>query len=216
MKKNKGFTLVELLAVIVILAIIMIIAIPAVLQTMNSARQKAFLEYGLKVYTKFQSKWIEDRDFGGVSIPSDAGIIYYTLDDLGYNSTGDYFGSVQVNLLSDKYCRDFDTLNYPDKLCSGTIIYIMLYDMGSKKSFSWVGSLNDKFPDDLSDVVYFKDNKSHDDYMSEHSYQPNYYIAEKTDDMINKKEDLVTMTNQSNQLIESMNLGYKGYLRSDL
>ena len=38
MKNKKGFTLVELLAVIVILAIIMIIAIPAVLQTMESAR----------------------------------------------------------------------------------------------------------------------------------------------------------------------------------
>ena len=48
-KTNKGFTLVELLAVIVILAIIMIIAIPAVLETMQSARKKTFKEYAMKV-----------------------------------------------------------------------------------------------------------------------------------------------------------------------
>ena len=48
-RNNKGFTLVELLAVIVILAIIMIIAIPSVLATMSTARKKTFEEFmGLK------------------------------------------------------------------------------------------------------------------------------------------------------------------------
>lgn len=36
---KKGFTLVELLAVIVVLAIIMIIAIPAVVESMNNAKK---------------------------------------------------------------------------------------------------------------------------------------------------------------------------------
>lgn len=45
MKKKNGFTLVELLAVIVILAIIMIIAIPTVLETMASARRSSFAIY---------------------------------------------------------------------------------------------------------------------------------------------------------------------------
>ena len=41
MKKlnKKGFTLVELLAVIVVLAIIMVLTVPSVLSSMNSARQ---------------------------------------------------------------------------------------------------------------------------------------------------------------------------------
>jgi len=45
MKKGKinGFTLVELLAVIVILAIIMIIAIPSVLNVTEQAKQKSFI-----------------------------------------------------------------------------------------------------------------------------------------------------------------------------
>ena len=36
---KKGFTLVELLAVIVVLALIMVLTVPSVLTSMNSARQ---------------------------------------------------------------------------------------------------------------------------------------------------------------------------------
>ena len=42
-KKNKGFTLVELLAVIVVLAIIALIAAPAVLSTIENSRKKTFI-----------------------------------------------------------------------------------------------------------------------------------------------------------------------------
>ena len=42
MKNNNGFTLVELLAVIVILAVIMVITIPTVLGNMSKAKQKSF------------------------------------------------------------------------------------------------------------------------------------------------------------------------------
>ena len=42
MKKKNGFTLVELLAVIVILAIILVIAIPQIVKTIDAARLGAF------------------------------------------------------------------------------------------------------------------------------------------------------------------------------
>lgn len=42
MKKKNGFTLVELLAVIVILAIILVIAIPQIIKTIDAARLGAF------------------------------------------------------------------------------------------------------------------------------------------------------------------------------
>ena len=40
--KNKGFTLVELLAVIAIMAIILIIAIPNVIESLNEGKRKTF------------------------------------------------------------------------------------------------------------------------------------------------------------------------------
>lgn len=43
-KNNKGFTLVELLAVIVILAIIMVIAVMSINEVINASRAKAFNE----------------------------------------------------------------------------------------------------------------------------------------------------------------------------
>ena len=43
-KNNKGFTLVELLAVIVILAIIMVIAVMSINELINTSRAKAFNE----------------------------------------------------------------------------------------------------------------------------------------------------------------------------
>ena len=43
MKDKKGFTLVELLAVIAILAILVIIALPSVISMYNNAKKQVFL-----------------------------------------------------------------------------------------------------------------------------------------------------------------------------
>ncbi len=176
MKKNKGFTLVELLAVIVILAIIMIIAIPAVLETMEKARQKAFMEYAVKVYGKFQSKWVEDKDLGGITIPSDAGILYYDLADLGFNNTGDYSAMVQIEFLDNHFCIEHNTEKFPDKICKGTIFSFMVYDYSSNYIFSWIGELGDKYPSDLSEVTIFKNTQEFYDYRNTYNYKPNYFV----------------------------------------
>ena len=49
MKKNKAFTLIELLAVIVILALIALIAVPRVLDTLQSSRKAAFKQSAIGV-----------------------------------------------------------------------------------------------------------------------------------------------------------------------
>ena len=113
-KTNKGFTLVELLAVIVILAIIMIIAIPAVLQTMQSARQKTFKEYVTKVYTAAQNSYLSEKTLSGsgtgkgiedikVTETVSSGtpvtrtcVGYNVADGLGLSSVGTYTGAVLV------------------------------------------------------------------------------------------------------------------------
>lgn len=95
MKKKNGFTLVELLAVIVVLAIIMIIAIPSVLDVMNSARKSSFVIYAEKVIKDSKTQYVYDAGIG--SIAGAGYYVYNIADDLGYDSTGAYEGYVVVD-----------------------------------------------------------------------------------------------------------------------
>ena len=61
--KKKGFTLVELLAVIAILAILVIIALPNVLKMFNDAKEKAFTTEVREIYKTAQQQWIADSMF---------------------------------------------------------------------------------------------------------------------------------------------------------
>ena len=93
MKSYKsGFTLVELLAVIVILAIIMIIAIPGVLNILNTAKKKGFLEYITKVYTAAQEKYLSNQLFSGESTC----VVYKIKTDLRLSNTGNFDGFVLI------------------------------------------------------------------------------------------------------------------------
>ena len=60
MKKNKGFTLVELLAVIAILAILVIIALPNVMGMFNTAKKNSFTTEIKEIYKQAQQQWISD------------------------------------------------------------------------------------------------------------------------------------------------------------
>jgi len=66
MKNNKGFTLVELLAVIVILAVIILIAVNAVIPQMNKARKNSFVDevavYAQAAEKAYVSDQINDSD----------------------------------------------------------------------------------------------------------------------------------------------------------
>ena len=57
---RKGFTLVELLAVIAILAILVIIALPNVMGMFNQAKQNAFTTELKEVYKAAEQEWIMD------------------------------------------------------------------------------------------------------------------------------------------------------------
>ena len=58
--KKKGFTLVELLAVIAILAILVIIALPNVMGMFNQAKQNSFTTELKEIYKQAQQQWISD------------------------------------------------------------------------------------------------------------------------------------------------------------
>ena len=60
MKNKKGFTLVELLAVIAILAILVIIALPNVMGMFNSAKKSTFLTEIKKIYRGAEQEYVKD------------------------------------------------------------------------------------------------------------------------------------------------------------
>ncbi len=96
---KKGFTLVELLAVIVVLAIIMIIAIPSILGTMRDAQKGTFKIYAEKVLNKAQERYQSDIMLNNEDYKLDNRYYCYELEDgLGMTSTGNYRGYVYVDL----------------------------------------------------------------------------------------------------------------------
>ena len=70
--KNKGFTLVELLAVIAILAILVIIALPNVLKMFNESKKNSFLTEAKTIYGEAGKKYISDN----ITSPSNNEHIY--------------------------------------------------------------------------------------------------------------------------------------------
>ena len=57
---KKGFTLVELLAVIAILAILVIIALPNILKMFNNAKKDIFLTEAKNIYKEVTKKYINE------------------------------------------------------------------------------------------------------------------------------------------------------------
>ncbi|MCR5483075.1 MAG: BspA family leucine-rich repeat surface protein [Bacilli bacterium] len=94
-RDNKGFTLVEILAVIVILAIIMLLAIPAVLDALEVSNQKSFAQYVERITKISEEKLISDSM---ISKATDDGCYIYNIEtDLGLDNTGSFKGYVLLN-----------------------------------------------------------------------------------------------------------------------
>ena len=100
---KKGFTLVELLAVIVILAIIMIIAIPAILDSLDNAKRKSFETYTSRILALADQETMK-REMDGNSFGEQC-FVYNITKDFELNNTGDYKGYVllQVSANTKKY-----------------------------------------------------------------------------------------------------------------
>lgn len=83
MKKNNGFTLVEVLAVVVVISILSALAIPLVTQHMNNSRKKLFMEDALTVADAVRNDIIK----GGITDNNSVGncvgdFCYYNLTDI--------------------------------------------------------------------------------------------------------------------------------------
>lgn len=98
MKKlnKKGFTLVELLAVIVVLALIMVLVLPNVMDSMNSAKQQTFLLYANRMLDAAMSKRASDELAGNASD-------CYLISTLNNGNTNKYTGKVVYDTSTQKY-----------------------------------------------------------------------------------------------------------------
>ena len=67
MKKKKGFTLVELLAVIVILAVILIIAVPRISEVINNSKKASFEATAKLIASQAEKKYTENQVLDGSS-----------------------------------------------------------------------------------------------------------------------------------------------------
>lgn len=95
-KSQKGFTLVELLAVIVILAVIILIAVNAVLPQMQKARKKSFADEGLSFAKAAETAYVDRQESGAKAFTvADLKAHYVTKSDTNYK------GCIVVNADAD-------------------------------------------------------------------------------------------------------------------
>lgn len=101
MKEKKGFTLVELLAVIVILAVLVLLAVPSVLKMMDGAKTNAFKIEGENIAKAAKTAYADDL-LNGDTTRSVVGGYCYSINYLKTNGyidktfSADHAGSVLV------------------------------------------------------------------------------------------------------------------------
>ena len=113
MKKKKGFTLVELLAVIVILSILVLLAVPSVLKMMNGSKDNAFKIEAENIIAGGKLKYSDDLLNGTLPAATSRTISSATVTGYCYNITGltDYIdknftgkvGSVLIDATNNNY-----------------------------------------------------------------------------------------------------------------
>ena len=142
MKSNKGFTLVELLAVIVILAIIALIATPVILGIIEDARKSAnersaeLIKEGAS--NAYSAYLMANNGSYPPSIEAFINSTYFTVNsaDIVAESNPALANSVTVTSGSTVSCTITDGTNQIEVSCSGT------FADGSSKNYTFIGKLD--------------------------------------------------------------------------
>ncbi len=141
MKNKKGFTLVELLAVIAILAILVIIALPNVLKMFVEAKKSTFVTEVKNIYNETAKKYISES-MNGEKISTIS-----SKDSSKLDMTGEELD----------YCIILDSQGKVEKLAVGNnSYYIMLNDVESINSITKENVQEGKLSDMKCDASAFK------------------------------------------------------------
>ena len=135
--KKKGFTLVELLAVIAILAILVIIALPNVLSMFNSAKKSTFVTEVQSIYKQAQTDFIND------SIKS-SGAKYYCSAAAGSKNGSSKDNCKNLNLTTTKDYAIYMTSD-------GAIVYLGVKDNSFTYGIESPASINAVVESDVLD-----------------------------------------------------------------
>ena len=189
---KKGFTLVELLAVIAILAILVIIALPNVLKMFNDAKKNSFLTEAKTLVQDVSSKYISESMKGNkLSVISNK---KNSLDlsgrDLEYSFELDSKGKIKNMIVSDgTYCisttKDYTKITKSD--ISENCSYEELYNIA--------GTLKNKFYEEsgrtdkslVSSIVFYSDGRTINgsesyDVSEEKDGSVKMYVTQNTED----------------------------------
>ena len=162
---KKGFTLVELLAVIAILAILVIIALPNVLKMYNDSKKNAFMTDAQNLAKEVSSKYISESMKGNkvTVISNKQNPLDMTGRELEYNFELDSQGKIKNMIVSNgTYCistnKDYTKITRDD--ISDKCSYNDLYKT--------VGTLKNKFYEEsgrtdrslVSSIVFYSDGRT--------------------------------------------------------
>ena len=140
-KNNKrGFTLVELLAVIVILAVVILIAVTAVVPRMNNAKKKAFidealiyLKAGKEAYTAEDTECFNINEFDNYiknNKDNYSGTLFVNEKGATLNLTDGKYYVITSGDLSDYDIKDTAPTNFITSCSDTSKTYTITYDLG--------------------------------------------------------------------------------------
>ena len=144
---NKGFTLVELLAVIVILAIVLAIAIPSISNIINNSEKSSFVSSTKLLIKAVQIKLLEDETFDITTINKSNMKTLLNISGDNYSSVSfryDNNGKIYANIEgADKWsnyvsCGNYENISISDCIIKeGLVSYI---DAGNNESYPGSGT----------------------------------------------------------------------------
>ena len=144
---NKAFTLVELLAVIVILAIILAVAIPRISNIIESAEKSSFVSSTKLLIRAVQTKLLEDNNFDITTINKSNMKTLLNIPDDNYESISikyDSNGKIYINLKGADKWSDLTTIgNYENITFIDNIVtdgLVMHLDAGNSNSYPGSGT----------------------------------------------------------------------------